>query len=48
LEDPTKQFNGDETGFRLDPKSGKVLGPKCEQIYSESGANKEQMSVLAG
>lgn len=46
LEDPTKQFNGDETGFRWDPKSGKILGPKCEQIYSESGANKEQMSVL--
>jgi DDE superfamily endonuclease len=46
LHDPTRQYNGDETGFRLDPKSGKVLGPKSEQMYSESGGAKEQMSVL--
>lgn len=28
LEDPDKIFNGDETGFSLCPKSGKVLGPR--------------------
>ena len=46
LNDPTKQYNGDETGFQLDPKTGKILGPKGESIYCEAGGNKEQMSVL--
>ena len=46
LSDPTKQYNGDETGFQLDPKTGKILGPKGESIYCEAGGNKEQISVL--
>lgn len=28
FEDPDRIFNGDETGFSLCPKSGKVLGPR--------------------
>ena len=46
LNNPERQYNGDETGFRLDPKTGKILGPKGEAIYSEAGGNKEQLSVL--
>ena len=41
LEDPSKQYNGDETGFQLDPKTGKIIGPKGEVVYSESGGRKE-------
>lgn len=46
MADPRRQFNGDETGFRLDPNTGRVLAPKAEPIYTESGGNKEQMTVL--
>jgi DDE superfamily endonuclease/Tc5 transposase DNA-binding domain len=46
LNDPSKQYNGDETGFQIDPKTGKILGPKGEVLYCEAGGNKEQMSVL--
>jgi len=46
LDDPKRQFNGDETGFRIDPVSGRVLAPKCEPSYTESGGNKEQLTVL--
>jgi len=46
LTSPTKQYNGDETGFQLDPKSGKVLAPVGEVLYTESGGLKEQVSVL--
>ncbi len=46
LSDPTKQYNGDETGFRLDPNGGRVLGPKNECISAEAGGSKEQISVL--
>jgi len=34
---PSRQYNGDETGFQLDPKSGKVMAPKGEVVYTESG-----------
>ena len=46
LHDSTKQYNGDETGFQLDPKTGKIIGPKGEVVYTEAGGNREHMSVL--
>ena len=46
LHNPRKQFNGDETGFQLYPKTERVIGPKGVAIYSESVGNREQMSVL--
>ena len=46
LRDPLRQFNGDETGFQLNPLTGMVLGPKGEGIYSEAGGTKTQVTVL--
>lgn len=46
LNEPTRQYNGDETGFQLDPKTTKILGPVGETVYTESGANREQVTVL--
>ena len=46
LTDATRQFNGDETGFQLDPKSGKVLAARGETVYTETGGLKEQITVL--
>jgi len=46
LTDPTRQYNGDETGFQLDPRTRRIVGPKNETLYCEAGGNKEQMSVL--
>ena len=46
LTDSSRQYNGDETGFQLDPLVGKVLGPKGQAVYTESGGLREQMTVL--
>lgn len=46
LGDPKRQYNGDETGFQLDPHGGKVLAPKGEIAYTESGGMREQITVL--
>lgn len=48
FEDPTRIFNGDETGFSLCPKSGKVLGPKgYKNLYMIKKNNeKENITVL--
>ena len=46
LNDPERQYNGDETGFQLDPRNGRVLAPKNENIYTEAGGTKEQITVL--
>jgi len=46
LNDATRQYNGDETGFQLDPRSGRVMAPRNENIYSEAGGTKEQITVL--
>jgi hypothetical protein len=46
LKDSTKQYNADETGFQLDPKTGLVLAPRGETVYTEAGGSKEQISVL--
>ncbi|KAI4461470.1 hypothetical protein MML48_5g00018361 [Holotrichia oblita] len=49
LEDESRIFNGDETGFMLCPKSGKVLGPAAnnEDFYQRVSAEKEQITVMA-
>ena len=46
MQDPTRQFNGDETGFQLDPRSGRILAPRNENVYSEAGGTKEQVTAL--
>ena len=46
LLDPCRQCNGDETGFQIDPKSNRVIGPRGEVVYTESDGNKEQVTVL--
>ena len=49
LRDPTRIFNGDESGFMLCPKSGNVLGPtkSKEDFYQRVSAEKEQITVMA-
>lgn len=48
LEDPTRIFNADESGFSLYPKTGKVLGPKGFKNLLEvkRGNEKENLTVL--
>jgi len=46
MQDPTRQYNGYETGFQLDPRNGKVLGPRNVNVYSEARGKKEQLTVL--
>ncbi|KAJ8914047.1 hypothetical protein NQ315_017566 [Exocentrus adspersus] len=48
LEDPSRIFNGDVSGFSLCSKSGKVLGPKgWKNLYVvKSGKEKENITVL--
>ena len=46
MHDSTKQYNGDETGFQLDPRSGRVLAPRNENVYTEAGGTKEQLTAL--
>jgi hypothetical protein len=47
--DPNRIFNGDESGFALCPKSGKVLGParSKEDFYERVTSEKEQITVMA-
>lgn len=49
LLDPSRIFNGDEAGFCLCPKSGKVLGPAGykEDFYIRVKSEKEQITVMA-
>ncbi|KAJ3665730.1 hypothetical protein Zmor_001210 [Zophobas morio] len=49
LRDPTRIFNGDESGFMLCPKSGNVLGPTKSKgdFYQRVSAEKEQITVMA-
>lgn len=46
--DPTRIFNGDETGFSLCPKTKAVLAPKgCKDVYEVSVGNpKENLTVM--
>jgi len=46
MHDSSKQYNGDETGFQLDPRSGRVLAPRNENVYTEAGRTKEQLTVV--
>ncbi|KAJ4433386.1 hypothetical protein ANN_15645 [Periplaneta americana] len=49
LEDPSRMFNADESGFLTCPKTGKVLGPiSYKNLYEiKSGNEKEAIIVLA-
>ena len=49
LNDPSRQFNIDESGFSLSPKQGKVIGIKGEKhVFEESGMHhKTNITVLA-
>lgn len=48
LNDPSRVFNGDETGFSLCPKTKSVLGPKgAKDIYEVAKGNeKENLTVM--
>lgn len=48
FEEPDRIYNGDETGFSLCPKSGKVLGPKgYKNLYIiKKNYEKENITVL--
>nr|CAI5818620.1 unnamed protein product [Callosobruchus analis]CAI5818751.1 unnamed protein product [Callosobruchus analis] len=48
MEDPTRIFNADESGFSLCPKTGKVLAPRgWRNLYQvKSGNDKELLTVL--
>lgn len=48
LNDPTRVFNADESGFSLCPKTGKVLAPKgYKKLYEvKKGSEKENVTVL--
>lgn len=48
LDDPSRILNGDESGFPLCPKTGKVLGPRgYKNLYKiKNGADKENVTVL--
>ena len=49
LNDPTRQFNIDESGFSLFPKKGKVLAIIGEKnVYEESSIHqKSNVTILA-
>ena len=46
MHDSSKEYNGDETGFQLDPRSGRVLALRNENVYTEAGRTKEQLTVV--
>lgn len=48
LECPERIFNGDESGFSLCPKTGKVLGPRgFRNLYEvKAGSEKDNLTVL--
>ncbi|KAJ8929036.1 hypothetical protein NQ314_018305 [Rhamnusium bicolor] len=47
LQDPSRILNGDESGFSICPKTGKVLGLKGHNLYSvKQGNEKENLTVL--
>lgn len=50
LEDPSRIYNADESGFQTCPESGKVLGPVGMKNFYEvkSGKEKEQLTVMVG
>lgn len=49
LDDSTRLYNADETGFHTCPKTGKVLGPMSYENFYEikTGNEKEALTVMA-
>ncbi|KAJ8966802.1 hypothetical protein NQ314_003298 [Rhamnusium bicolor] len=48
LDNPSRMLNEDETGFRLCPKTGRVLGLKGHNLYVvKTGNGKENLTVLS-
>ncbi|KAJ8953423.1 hypothetical protein NQ318_023540 [Aromia moschata] len=50
LDDPSRIFNGDESGFPLCPKTGKVLGPRgYKNLYKiKTGSDKDNITTAEG
>ncbi|KAJ8929491.1 hypothetical protein NQ314_017823 [Rhamnusium bicolor] len=47
VDNPSRMLNADETGFRLCPKTGRVLGLKGHNLYVvKTGNEKENLTVL--
>jgi hypothetical protein len=47
LEDPSRIYNADETGFPLAPKSGKVIASTADShVYAVTSSNKHQVTVM--
>nr|CAH7736048.1 unnamed protein product [Callosobruchus chinensis] len=48
MEDPSRVYNGDETGFQICPNTGKVFAAKgAKNVYSvEKGSPKENITVM--
>ncbi|CAF4889510.1 unnamed protein product [Pieris macdunnoughi] len=47
LSDPTRIFNGDESGFALCPKTGKVLGPRGFKNFYQIKQSNEKENITA-
>ena len=48
LQDPSRLYNADESGFTLCPKSGKILAKKgSSTVYNFGSSDKSQITVLA-
>jgi hypothetical protein len=47
MDDPSRIFNGDETGFQICPSTGRVLAEKgTKNVYSiDQGSSKENITV---
>ena len=48
LEDPTRVWNADETGVKLDPGTNKIIAPKGMNniFHVEKGKTKKQVTTL--
>lgn len=48
LDDPSRIYNADESGFRTNPETGLVLGPVNYEIFYivKDGSEKESISSL--
>jgi hypothetical protein len=48
LQDPSRIYNADESGFSLCPKSGRVIAPKgTPTVYNFTSSDKTQLTLLA-
>jgi len=48
MDDPSRIFNGDETGFQICPSTGSVLAEKgAKNVYSiDEGSSTENITVM--